>query len=93
MGKHKGRRFSITVDEELYQTLQRIKAEYGFSSICEYTIAAIKVCTAQLQANRQRKPEARSDQQEIIAMFDDYTDWQSKPDGTVPVRHNTKQIK
>ena len=91
----KRRRINISVDDDLYQRLQKIKDDYGFKNVCEFNTALLNLLCQYIDAAdiRCRKQLDRQTDNEIITdMFNDLGNWEHTPDGVVPVRHKKNNI-
>ena len=87
----KRRRINISVDDDLYQRLQKIKDDYGFKNVCEFNTALLNLLCQYIDAADIRGcigSDNTTDSEVIINMFNDLGNWEHTPDGIVPVRHN-----
>lgn len=88
----KRRRVNISVDPETYDKLQALKGQYGFKNACELVVAFVHILLDRLGTGGSRKYDLPEDDGAYIdSMFDDLGHVERTPDGTVPVRHNTKK--
>lgn len=92
MGKR--RRINTSVEDALYQRLQRIKAKYGFRNVCELNVALLNILASHVEAAESRPTEYTANvSEEIDEMFNDLGSWERVPDGNVPKRgHRTNDI-
>lgn len=85
------RRINVSVDDELYKKLTRIKNAYGFKNVCELNVALLNVVCQYIEAAEGRRGRSQPpDIEEITDMFNDLGSWERTPDGVVPVRHPVK---
>lgn len=88
------KRVNISLDPDTYERLQKVKCEHGFKNLCELVAALTHIFIDRMETARQRKYDLPEDDgQYIDSMFDDLSNTQRIPDGTVPVRHNRKKLK
>lgn len=88
------RRVNISVDPQTYDKLQLLKKQYGYKNACELVVAFVHILIDRLEDADNRKYDLPEDDGAYIDnMFEDLGHVQRTPDGTVPVRHNTKRIK
>ncbi len=80
MGERK--RVNISVDPQTYDTLQRLKTAYGFSSTCELVVAFVHILLDRMEAAGSRKYDLPDDDGAYIdAMFDELSHTVRVPDG------------
>lgn len=88
------KRVNISLDPETYEKLQQIQREHKFKNLCEMLTALAHILIDRMQVAEQRKYDLPEDDgQYIDSMFDDLSNTQRVPDGTVPVRHNSKKLR
>lgn len=79
---------TVRVDNSLRENMDTVRRYYGFASLSDVVRASLNVamrrCVAQKHA-----PEAIA--AEIETMFNEFTNAERQPDGTVPVRHNNRR--
>ena len=87
------KRINISVDEQTYEELQRIRRSYGFKNLCEFSVAMLHVVAQYIQAAEARRGTREDvDAVSIMNMFNEMGAWERTPDGIVPVRHHHKEI-
>lgn len=87
------KRVNISVDPGTYDKLQLLKQQYGYKNTCELVVAFVHILLDRLEAPRHRKYDLPEDDGAYIQdMFEDLGHVHRTPDGTVPVRHNRKNI-
>lgn len=87
------RRVNISVDPTTYEKLQLLKQQCGYKNTCELVVAFVHILIDRLEGAGCRKYDLPEDDGAYIdAMFEDLGHVQRTPDGTVPVRHNTKKL-
>ena len=87
------RRVNISVDPTTYEKLQLLKQQYGYKSTCDLVVAFVHILLDRLEDAGCRKYDLPEDDGAYIdTMFEDLGHVQRTPDGTVPVRHNTKKL-
>lgn len=88
------KRVNISLDPETYEKLQQVQREHKFKNLCEMLTALAHILIDRMQVAEQRKYDLPEDDgQYIDGMFDDLSNTQRVPDGTVPVRHNSKKLR
>lgn len=78
---------SIRVDHSLRTEIDAVRRHYGFASLSDVVRASLNVTLRRNVAQGHTPVEIAS---EIETMFNDFTNSQRQPDGTVPVRHNNR---
>lgn len=86
------RRINISVDIKTHQRLLQLQQQCRHKSLCELVVAFIHILLDRLED----APDRRFDIPEydgayIDRMFDELAHVEPTPDGSVPVRHNTKR--
>ena len=85
---------NISLDPATYDKLQRVRQEHGFKNLCELVVAFAHILIDRMEVAKDRKYDLPEDDGRYIdLMFDDLSNTQRVPDGTVPVRHNNKKLK
>lgn len=85
------RRINISVDPHTYDVLQRLTEKHGYKNACELLVAFAHILIDRLADPEQRQYDIPDEDGAYIeGMFEDLGHVQRTPDGTVPVRHNTK---
>lgn len=88
------KRVSISLDPATYNKLQRVRQEHGFKNLCELVVAFAHILLDRMEVAEERKYDLPEDDGRYIdSMFDDLSNTQRVPDGTVPVRHNSKKLR
>lgn len=88
------KRVNISLDPETYEKLQQVQREHKFKNLCEMLTALAHILIDRMQVAEQRKYDLPEDDgQYIDSMFADLSNTQRVPDGTVPVRHNSKKLR
>lgn len=88
------KRVNISLDPETYEKLQQVQREHKFKNLCEMLTALAHILIDRMQVAEQRKYDLPEDDGQYIgSMFDDLSNTQRVPDGTVPVRHNSKKLR
>lgn len=86
--QYRRRRINISVDDDLYQRLQRIKTAYGFKNVCEFNVALLNILCQYIEAAEIRTEHTHIPNKEAITqMFDKLGNWEETPQGVVPIRH------
>ena len=85
---------NISLDPDTYEKLQQVQREHKFKNLCEMLTALAHILIDRMQVAEQRKYDLPEDDgQYIDSMFDDLSNSQRVPVGTVPVRHNSKKLR
>lgn len=88
------KRVNISLDPDTYERLRKLQKEHRFNNLCEMVVALAHILLDRMQVAEQRKYDLPEDDgQYIDSMFDDLSNTQRVPDGTVPVRHNSKKLR
>lgn len=88
------KRVNISVDPYTYYRLQELKEKHGYKNVCELVVAFVHILIDRLEEAGNRKYDLPEDDGAYIDnMFDELGHVQRTPDGTVPVRHNTRKPK
>lgn len=92
MGSRK--RINISLDPETYERLRKLQKEHRFSNLCEMVVALVHILLDRTDKAEQRKYDLPEDDGRYIdTMFDELGHVHRVPDGTVPVRHNSKKLR
>lgn len=87
------RRVNISVDPATYEKIQLLKSQYGFKNSCELVVAFLHILLDRLEPLGSRKYDIPEDDGAYIEnMFEELGHVERTPDGTVPVRHDTKKL-
>ncbi len=87
------KRVNISVNPEIYDKLQKLKAAYGFNNTCELVVAFVHILLDRMEVADKRKYDLSEDDGDYIdAMFDDLGHVERTPNGIVPVRRHTKKL-
>lgn len=82
------------MDPASYERLRAIQRAYGFNNLCELLTAMAHILIDRAEpAGKRRYDMPEDDGDYIDAMFDELSNVHRQPDGTVPVRHNRKNIR
>ena len=88
------KRVNISVDIRTYNRLQTLKGQYGYKSACKLVVAFLHILIARLEDADSRKDDLPEDDRAYIdSMLEELGHVQHTPDGTVPVRHNRRNIR
>ena len=88
------KRVNISLDPETYEKLQQVQREHRFKNLCEMLTALAHILIDRMEVVAKRRYDIPEDDGRYIdSMFEDLSNNQRVPDGTVPVRHNSKKIK
>lgn len=86
------KRINISVDPKTYDTLQKLTKKHGYKNACELLVAFAHILIDRLAEPEQRQYDIPGEDGAYIeGMFEDLGHTTRTPDGTVPVRHNTKR--
>lgn len=87
------RRINISIDPKTYERLLQLRRDLGYRNACELIVAFVHILIDRLEPPGSRRYDIPEDDGAYIDnMFDELGHVQRTPDGTVPVRHNTKRI-
>lgn len=82
------KRVNISIDPETYAVLSRMKEIYGFSNLCELIVSLVHILVDRRRDKEQRRYDLPDDDGAYIdAMFGEFAEHETTPDGSVPVRH------
>lgn len=85
------RRINVSVDPDTYDGLQKLTKAYKFKNACELLVSFAHILLDRMEkANRRRYDLPDDDGRYIDDMFNDLSNSQREPTGSVPVRHNNK---
>lgn len=86
------KRINVSVDPETYDRLQKLTKAYKFKNACELLVSFAHILLDRLEDGTNRKYDLPEDDGAYIdSMFGDLGHITRTPDGTVPVRHNSKK--
>lgn len=83
---------SLSLTDELYWGLHRIKDDYGFKSLNEFITSALNLIVGRILEADDDGLRQLSVEDEVAAIFAELQYWEAQPDGTVPKRSYTPQI-
>lgn len=84
---------NISIDPNTYERLNRIKNTYGFGNLCELIVSFAHILIDRMEDVEKRRYDLPDDDGAYIdGMFDELGHVERTPDGTVPVRHNSKKL-
>lgn len=88
------KRVNISLDPYTYEKLQQVQREHRFKNLCEMLTALAHILIDRMEVAGKRKYDLPEDDGRYIdLMFDDLSNVHRVPDGTVPVRHNSKKLR
>lgn len=81
----------MSVDPDTYDGLQKLTKAYKFKNTCELLVSFAHILLDRMEkANRRKYDLPDDDGRYIDNMFNDLSNSQREPTGSVPVRHNNK---
>lgn len=87
------KRVNMSVDPRTYNRLLRIQQTHGFRNLCEMMVAFSHILIDRLEDDTCRRYDLPQDDGAYIdEMFDELGHMGRTPDGTVPKRHNRRNI-
>ena len=88
------KRVNISIDEQTYNDLQKLRKTYGFKNACEVVVAFVHILL-----DRTRKAEERiydlpkQDGEYIDGMFEDLENFEHTPNNTNPPKQTRNRYK
>lgn len=81
------KRINITVSEELYSKLQRLKDMYGFKNVCEMNVSLLNILCQYIEAAEFRAGRVTAQPEDygiINDMFNELGEWEQTPANVNP---------
>ena len=76
----KRQRINLSVSEETYQELMKVKKEYHFKNACEVALTLLLLFLKRVRKVGEAPPLPEDEEAEIRAMFEEYGQWEPVPE-------------
>ena len=73
------RRINLSVSEETYSELLKVQEEYGFKNVCEVASTLLSLFLKRVRKVGEAPPMPEDQEQEIREMFEEYGNWEPRP--------------
>jgi hypothetical protein len=73
------KRINLSVSEETYLELTKVQEEYGFKNVCEVAATLLSLFLKRVRKVEETDPLPEDDEQTIREMFEEYGEWEPRP--------------
>lgn len=73
------KRINLSVSEETYLELTKVQEEYGFKNVCEVAATLLSLFLKRVRKVEETDPLPEDDEQTIREMFEQYGEWEPRP--------------
>lgn len=73
------KRINLSVSEETYLELTKVQEEYGFKNVCEVAATLLSLFLKRVRKVEEADPLPEDDEQTIREMFEEYGEWEPRP--------------
>jgi len=74
------RRINLSVSEQTYQELCKVRDEYGFKNVCEVASTLLSLFLKRVRKVGETDPMPEDQEAEIREMFEEYGSWEPQPE-------------
>ena len=73
------KRINLSVSEDTYLELTKVQEEYGFKNVCEVASTLLSLFLKRVRKVEETDPLPEDDEQTIREMFEEYGEWEPRP--------------